>query len=274
MTTLPHEARDVAESFGTDAARYDRARPGYPAGLIERIVAASPGQEVLDVGAGTGIDARQFQAAGCAVLGVEPDARMAAFARDAGVEVEVAKFEDWDPAGRSFDAVAAGMAWHWVDPVAGAAKAAGVLRPGGRLAVFWNVFRPPASLAAEFAAITRRVLPDSRYHPDGRAPLEIYQVMFDKAADGIRQAGAFSEPEQWRYDWERTYTTAEWLDVLPTQGVYTRLPADQLTALLAATGEAIDAAGGSFLMEFAAVAVTAARAGSRTRGPGPDPGTR
>ncbi|MCW2935319.1 MAG: hypothetical protein JWM19_6281 [Actinomycetia bacterium] len=28
----------------------------------------------------------------------------------------------------------AAQAWHWVDPVAGAAKAAVVLRPGGRLA--------------------------------------------------------------------------------------------------------------------------------------------
>jgi len=55
----------------------------------------------------------------------------------------VAKFEDWDPVGRTFDAVIAAQAWHWVDPVAGAAKAAAVLRPGGRLAVFWNAFDPP-----------------------------------------------------------------------------------------------------------------------------------
>src|SRR3954447_15322634 len=89
---------------------------------------------------GTGIAARQFRAAGCTVLGVEPDARMAEFARRSGVEVDVATFEAWDPAGRHFDAVVAGTAWHWVDPVAGAAKAARVLRPGGRLAPFHHVF--------------------------------------------------------------------------------------------------------------------------------------
>jgi hypothetical protein len=32
-----------------------------------------------------------------------------------GLEVEVAAFETWDPAGRVFDAVIAGQAWHWVD---------------------------------------------------------------------------------------------------------------------------------------------------------------
>ncbi len=134
----------MAESFGADAERYDRARPSYPAALVERIVAASPGPDVLDVGCGTGIAARQFQAAGCRVLGVGPDPRMADLARQRGFGVEVATFEAWDPAGRAFDAVIAGQAWHWVDPVAGAAKAAQVLRPGGRLAVFWNAFQPPA----------------------------------------------------------------------------------------------------------------------------------
>ncbi|MFG2003817.1 class I SAM-dependent methyltransferase [Spirillospora sp. NPDC048911] len=144
MPTLPetHQYRQVAESFGTDAERYDRARPHYPDAMVERIVAATPGPDVLDVGCGTGISSRQFQAAGRTVLGVDPDARMAELARRTGIESEVATFEDWEPAGRTFDAVIAGQSWHWVDPVAGAAKAAEVLRPGGRLAVFWNAGDP------------------------------------------------------------------------------------------------------------------------------------
>ena len=153
----PHRARQVAESFGADAERYDRARPRYPDAMVDAIVAASPGADVLDVGCGTGIAARQFQALGCRVLGVDPDARMAGLARRFGVEAEVAKFEDWDPADREFDAAIAGQAWHWVDPVAGAAKAAQVLRPGGRLALFWNSFRPPADVNEAFAEVYQRV---------------------------------------------------------------------------------------------------------------------
>src|SRR5256885_15376084 len=102
-----HQHRQIAESFGVDAERYDRTRSRYPDALVERIVAAGPGPEFLDVGCGTGIEARQLQAAGCRVLGVEPDARMAAFARRGGLEVEVATFETWDPAGRTFHAVVA-----------------------------------------------------------------------------------------------------------------------------------------------------------------------
>src|SRR6185369_14480802 len=101
MPTMPepHRHRPMAESFGVDPERYDRTRPAYPDALIARVVAASPGPDLLDVGCGTGIEARQLQAAGCTVLGVEPDARMAGFARHSGVEVEVATFEAWDPAG-------------------------------------------------------------------------------------------------------------------------------------------------------------------------------
>nr|MDQ2727882.1 hypothetical protein [Actinomycetota bacterium] len=38
--------------------------------MVDRIIAASPGLGVLDVGTGTGIAARQFRASGCRVLGV------------------------------------------------------------------------------------------------------------------------------------------------------------------------------------------------------------
>jgi SAM-dependent methyltransferase len=257
----PHQHRQVAESFGEDPGRYDRTRPPYPGALVDRIVAASPGPDVLDVGCGTGIAARQFQAAGAVVLGVEPDARMAEFARRTGVETEVATFEAWDPAGREFDAVIAGTAWHWVDPVAGAAKAARVLRPGGLLAPFHHVFQTPPGVLDALATAYQQVAPDSPVdlQPLRRA-LDAYQPLFTKIADGIRKAGGFSEPEQWQFDWERTYTRDEWLDQVPTHGHFNLLPPDKLATVLESVGAAIDAMGGSFTMPYTTVAVTAARA--------------
>ncbi|TGB13980.1 class I SAM-dependent methyltransferase [Streptomyces sp. MZ04] len=257
----PHQYRQTAESFGSDAERYDRARPRYPQALVDRIAAGGP--EVLDVGSGTGIAARQLQAAGCRVLGVEPDPRMAGLARQFGVEAEVATFEDWDPAGREFDAVVAGQAWHWIDPVAGAAVAARVLRPGGRLAVFWHVFQLPPELAQAQAAVYRRVMPDSPFNVDAlpKRALDVYQAMFTKAADGMRAVGGFSAPEQWRFDWERSYSRDAWLDQLPTHGNLTQLPPDKLAQVLEGVGSAIDAMGGGFTMEYATVAVTATRTG-------------
>ncbi len=273
MTTLPprqpgpspvelHRARQMAESFGTDAQRYDRARPGYPDALVARIVAGSPGRDVLDVGCGTGIAARQFQAAGCTVLGVEPDARMAEFTRARGLQVEVATFEAWEPAGRTYDALIAAQSWHWVDPLDGAEKAARVLRPYGRLAIFGHVFEPPMEVAGPFAAAYRRVAPDSPL-PTMRArrPLEMYQAGYAKIADTIRGTGQFQDPQQWRFDWQRSYTRDQWLDLLPTTGGLTQLRPDQLAGVLDAVAGAVDALGGSFTMEYTTLATTAVRAG-------------
>lgn len=255
-----HHLRQAAESFGVDAARYDRTRPPYPVELLERILAASPGRNVLDVGCGTGIEARQFRELGCTVLGVEPDPRMADFAHSAGVDAEVAKFEDWDPAGRTFDLVASGTAWHWVDPVAGAAAAARVLPPGGRLAPFWHAFTLPDELAAGFGEAFRRLVPNSPFdmgrQPTG-TPLDGYQPILTAAADGIRAAGGFTEPEQWHVNWSKRYTREEYLDQMPTSGALTRLPAAYVAELQEATGAVIDRMGGSFVMPYTSVVVTA-----------------
>jgi hypothetical protein len=77
-----------------------------------------------------------------------------------------------------------------VDPVAGTAKAAQALRPGGRLAVFWNVFQPPPDVGEAFAAVCRQVMPDSPGNFWASSILDAYSAGFTRAADGIREAAA------------------------------------------------------------------------------------
>lgn len=256
----------MAESFGIDPAGYDRARPGYPDELVKRIVNGSPGRKVLDVGCGTGIAARQFGAAGCEVLGVEPDARMAAFARSGGLPVEVATFEAWEADGRMFDAVVAAQSWHWVDPATGPSKAATVLRAGGRLGVFGHVFEPPAEVAGPFAEAFRRVVPDAPFvarsagsGDSGRPALDAYRAGYAAVAQQLASAGMFEQPEQWQFDWRRRYTTEQWLLLLPTTGGMTRLRPEQTAEILAVVRAAIDELGGTFTMEFTTLAVSAVR---------------
>ena len=82
-----------------------------------------------------------------------------------------------------------------------------------------------------------------------------------KAADGMRDVGGFSDPVQWRFDWEQSYTRDELLDLIPTQGTLTRLPPGRLAEVLESVGAAIDAMGGNSTMRYATMAVTAARTG-------------
>jgi hypothetical protein len=146
------------------------------------------------------------------------------------------------------------------------------LRPGGLLAPFHHASLTPPELAdaagmalppwtTRSADAYRRVAPDSPFDPDGkrRSAMDLYQPLFDKMADGIRQTGSFSEPEQWRFYWERTYSRDEWLELLPTQGALAKLPPDRLAEVLDAVSTAIDRMGGSFTMPYSTVAVTAVR---------------
>jgi len=147
-----------------------------------------------------------------------------------------------------------------VDPIAGAAKAAQVLVPGGRLTVFGHAFQLPPAVADAFAAVYQRVMPDSPLNLRPlRQALDAYQTMYAKFADGIGEVGGFGDPEQWRYDWEQPYSRDEWLDQMPTSGGLTRLPPDRLAEVLEGVGAAIDAIGGGFTMPYATVAVSAAR---------------
>lgn len=268
-----HRMREVAGSFGVDPERYDRSRPSYPQPMIDRILAASPGKDILDVGCGTGIATRQFLAAGCTVHGVDLDERMVESARKSGIEADVSAFEDWDAKGRTFDAVVAGQAWHWVEPRKGAEKALQVLRPGGRLALFWNAQQPPPGLAEAFHEVYARVMPDSpfvrvalaRLRDQAREPTDqppevrAYARLLEGPAEGIRQTPGLGEPEQWRFEWDRHYTRGAWLDQVPTGGNVANLPPEQLAEILDGIGSAIDAVGGSFTARCTTVVLTSSR---------------
>lgn len=252
----PHDARTMAESFGADPARYDRLRPSYPAAMVDAIVADAPGRDVLDVGCGTGIAARLLQAAHCRVLGVEVDARMADFARSRGLEVEVAPFEAWDRKGRAFDALVSGTTWHWIDPRAGAQRAADALVPGGLFAAFWNVQHAPPDLEEAFNAAYAEIAPSSLFARQGA---KAHHRIVNRAARGISDTGAFDTPRVRRYDWELSYTRDAWLDLVTTFGGHGLLPTDQRAELEAALGAAVDAAGGSFTMRYETQLLTATR---------------
>jgi hypothetical protein len=131
-----------------------------------------------------------------------------------------------------------------------------VLRPRGRLAAFWNLFRPGPELAAAFAEVQRRVLPDAPRNPWAKSALDVYAPLFATAAETISATGEFGACEQRRFDWARTYTREEWLDQLPTTADVGQLPPSKREELLTATAEAI---GAEFTMPYATIVLTAAR---------------
>jgi hypothetical protein len=187
---------------------------------------------------------------------VEIVERLAGVARSHGFEVEVAQFERWDARGRLFDLAVCGQAWHWIDPFAGARKAAALLRGGARLGVFWNFGAPPRELAQLFAPIYARLAPG----------VESYSVLLggqdartDTAVAGIEASAAFDVAEVSTFAWTRTHDTAQWLALLQTHSDHQALAPARRERLLQAVGEAVESVGGSFELPYEAILVSARR---------------
>jgi SAM-dependent methyltransferase len=251
--------------FEQEAERYDRCRPRYPDVVIERLLAPEPcGLEVLDVGCGTGIAARQIAERGAKVLGVELGPGMAEIARRRGIEVEVGAFEDWDAAGRRFDRVISAQAWHWLDMPTATAKAASLLRPAGRLGLIWSGGAHPDDLADELEGVYSTVVPTGTHALfRGYAANRSSDVRdgLDGVVDAITSSPDFGAvTEEW-FPWIQHYQRDEWLELLLTNSQYLALEPGLRESLLGAVGATIDDHGGSFVLSLETVLVAAALVG-------------
>ncbi|MGW1848290.1 class I SAM-dependent methyltransferase [Streptomyces sp. NPDC001966] len=154
--------RPRALSFDRAAAQYAAARPGYPPALFDAVeeLAQRPlrGARTVDVGAGTGISTRLLHERGARVTAVEPGAGMAAELHRSLPHLPVVRGDGnrLPLATASADLITYAQSWHWTDPALAAPEALRVLRPGGALALWWNVFNHSVPWIAEQDARLRR----------------------------------------------------------------------------------------------------------------------
>ena len=126
-------------SFGAVAADYAALRPSYPLDAVGFVLGSQP-RRVLDLGAGTGLLTEVLLRAGHEVVAVDPSAAMLRqlSARLPQVITAVGGAEALPVAVQSVDAVLAGQAAHWFEPVPAAEQMRRVLRPGGVVGFVWN----------------------------------------------------------------------------------------------------------------------------------------
>ena len=136
-----HDERSrQAASFADVADVYERSRPGYPEEAVAWL-AGTPPRDVVDLGAGTGKLTRSLVALGHRVTAVEPLEEMLAQLRASVPEaLALAGGAEAIPlADGSVDVVTCAQAFHWFDHERALVEIARVLRPGGSVALVWNM---------------------------------------------------------------------------------------------------------------------------------------
>jgi SAM-dependent methyltransferase len=189
-------------AFDAYAGDYDRYRPGYPDVLFEIIggrLTVPRRPLVVDLGAGTGRATLAMAAHGWRVTAVEPGRTMLdvlrAQAANEGLLVSTvqatAESTGLDPA--SADLATAAQAFHWFDKDAALTEMARIVRPGGGIALFWNVRDEARSpFVAEYHELLSRRFGDAdtgRYLQAGRASGR------DATRAALERTGGFEAPE-------------------------------------------------------------------------------
>ena len=172
---------DNTGKFTGKGAVYAAARPRYAEELLAYLAddaGLASGALVADVGSGTGIFSEQLLDAGFRVVGVEPNDDMRAQAERTlgGREGCRSVRGTADATGlphASVDCVTAAQAFHWFDADAFKRECRRILKPGGIVAIVYNMRDVESPYMQAFAELTRRFYPAFKGFSNGLDEAEL-----------------------------------------------------------------------------------------------------
>ena len=213
----------MAASFDRAADVYERARPEYPSEAIDWLIPAGA-KTVLDIGAGTGKLTRALAARGLEVIAVDPSPKMLEQLRAnlPGAVVHPGTAEDIPLADASIDVAVAAQVWHWVDQELALPSVARVLRPGGTLALVWNMRDESVPWIKRLTGVM--------HGSQAEVFVEIGQI----------ERGPFGEIETAEFGWEREITRDELLDLVRSRSYFITASPDRQAEVIERVGHLLD----------------------------------
>lgn len=261
-------------SFNSAASTYHRGRPPYPDAVFDLLATRCglrPGARVLEIGAGNGLATGPLLAAGAHVVAVEPGADLAAIlavthACDR-LDVTIADFETARLPGE-FDLAVAATSLHWLDPATAIEKIAGLVRPGGWLAAWWNEFgdtKRPTPFRDRLDEVYHDLLPAEPGYRSSRS----HVLDTDRWRQRLTAGGWFDDVAVDIVEWHQTLTADTARDLWSTFPNIAELTRPDREQFLTRLGAIIDDHGGAVEDPRLTVVYTAARTAAPAATPPP-----
>ena len=205
--------------FQTVISDYEFGRPKYPEELYEKIQhfsGISPTSEILEVGAGTGQATDLFLSHGHKLDMLEVSDEQVDYLRRKYKDhpngtIFKNYFEDY-VADKEYDLIYSATAFHWIKCEDGYPKAWKMLRMGGTMAVFWNVFFDMYHTGGIFDELNEI---KKAYMPTETLGLTLDEIK-EKRIKQITVEGFFVEPEYYEFHKSERYDVQRFLAYLKT----------------------------------------------------------
>jgi SAM-dependent methyltransferase len=214
VDAVPHEPR---KSFDKVPDIYHRIRPGYPPALFDDLFGRLPGRpHVLEVGPGTGQATRDLLTRGATVRAIEIGPAMASKLREvlpaSELTVTVGDFEHQPTDETKYDCVFSATAYHWIEPRAQLDRPAALLKPGGLVAIA-DLIQVNSPNDRGFFAAAQPIY--ERYGEGHTGPPAPRRDDVDAPMrSALQHDGRFAGLEVRRYDWDQTYSAAEYRQLM------------------------------------------------------------
>lgn len=222
-----------SEMFNQAADYYDKYRPGYPKDIINSIIEETGmknGSRIIEIGAGSGKATELFAGRGFNILCIEPGEDLVKIGNDKfkndTISFKCSRFEQYDFADQDWDVVLAAQAFHWVPQPQGYEKCADVLKTGGHLAVFWNMYITyDNALDNELLALSNKYGGFADFLSEKDCETRIHSIVSD-----IENSKLFSKPKVFRKLWKQDYTAEEYFGFVSTGNRFIQKSEDEKAA--------------------------------------------
>lgn len=246
--------KENVEKFDTVAEEYNISRPDYSPKLMKFLEENLPLNEescLLELGAGTGIATRQFYNQWkCNITALEPGEKMISKAKENCADfkkliLQKCYFEEFECSSK-FDVIYSGTAFHWLNPNVKYEKASELLKPNGKLVLFWSYFR--------LHDTELRAKQQSIYEAGGLGGYRTNLVEYQETKMSQRRK-EISTSNFFKIDHSETFTDTEWytkdeyLALLSTYSDFYKVDENKAT-VLSNIGSLIDSVGGKVRLEL------------------------